>query len=153
MSKELVEQILREHGARLRPKADSRMMKILGGFFRVFGNKRFVESYWTTIRDTIYYPTTVNDPYRYVMIIAHECVHVSQWRKWRALFLLSYLFFPVPVFFAWFRWRWEREAYLVNLRPAVDKEKAIERVVNDLWHDYLWPWPKKRMRKWFRAHV
>ena len=153
MSKPLVEDMMREHGAKLRPKSGSRMMKALGVFFRVFGNKRFMSNYWTTIRDTIYYPTTVTDPYRYVQIIAHECVHVEQWRKWRVLQSFSYIFLPVPVLFAWCRWRWEREAYLVTIGFAPNKEREIERIVHDLWHDYLWPWPRKWMRKWFRAHV
>jgi len=153
MNQPTVEQLLQEHRAKLRPKSGSRMMKILGGFFRVFGNKRFMDSYWTTIRDTIYYPTRVADPNRYAHIIAHECVHVEQWRKWRVLQSFSYIFLPVPIFFAWFRWRWEREAYLVTIGFASNKEREIERIVHDLWHDYMWTWPRKRMRKWFIEHT
>jgi len=148
-----VERLLYEHKARLRPKEGSRLMKVIAGFLRIFGNKRFMESYWTTLFSTIYYPTRVKDPYGHIAIIEHECVHVSQWRKWNILFTLSYLFLPLPIGLAWFRWRWEREAYLVNLRHVTNKEAAIEHIVDNLWHEYLWTWPKKRMRKWFKEHV
>jgi len=128
-------------------------MRFLGALLVVVGNRRFVSHYWTTLGRTIWYPTTVDDPYRYVTLIRHECVHVSQWRKWNVLFWLTYLMLPLPIGLAWFRWRWEREAMLVNIRAAYDPAREIERCVNALWREYAWTWPKKRMRKWFLEHV
>ena len=153
VSRESVEQALRGHGAHLKPKSDSRLMHAIGKVLSVFGNKRFMESYWTTLFKTIYYPSRVSDPYRYDVVIEHECVHVAQWRKFNILFTISYLFIPLPMGLAWFRWRWEREAYLVNIAHAQDKLAAIESIVHNLWHEYLWTWPKKRMRKWFHKHA
>lgn len=128
-------------------------MKVLGFLLRAVGNKRFVTGYWTTLFRTIYYPTRVVDPYVYHVTLKHECVHIAQWDKWNILFSISYLLLPMPFFLAWFRWRWEREAYLVNIRAAVDRELAIERIVDSLWTGYGWPWPRKRMRKWFLEHA
>ena len=59
---------------------------------------------------------------------------------------------PLPVGLAWFRWRWEREAYLPEVLAAADceREQVIERICQSLWWGYAWPWPREWMREWFR---
>ena len=81
---------------------------------------------------------------RYVVL--HEICHTRQIRRWLALFHLTYLWFPLPVLLAWGRWRWEREAYLVNLRAG---ERTVDDVVDSLWRVYALTWPRAWMRKWF----
>ena len=68
-------------------------------------------------------------------------------------YVITSLFRPMPVLLAFGRWYWERQAYLVNLRGASNKEEKIERIVDNLWNEYAWTWPKKRMRKWFMENA
>ena len=93
--------------------------------------------------------SVVKDPFQYKNILEHELVHVEQWKKWGIILWITYLFLPVPFGFAWFRWRWEREAYLVQIRSSSNCEKKINQIVNSLWYGYGWTWPKSWMRQWF----
>lgn len=136
--------------ARLRPKTGSRLMRLCGALLRLLGNPRFMSEYFTTIGRTIYFPTAVADPFEHSAVLTHELVHVRQWARWGPIFSVSYLVFPLPVLLAWGRWRWEREAYLVQLRAAEDSEEAIAWAVERLWTDYAWPWPRPWMTRWFR---
>lgn len=62
--------------------------------------------------------------YRRYAILRHEAVHMQQQQRlglgnvWLGVlpFLLAYLLLPLPVGFAWFRYRWEREAFLVEMQ-------------------------------------
>jgi len=60
-----------------------------------------------------------------------------------------YLFLPLPVLFSG-RWYFERHAYLHNI---INHGYSIERVVDTLWNNYLWCWPKPLMKKWFERKV
>lgn len=109
------------------------------------------ERTWITIGRTIHHPDRA-DPTRETEIVAHELVHVRQWRRWGFWFGVAYLLLPLPIGLAWCRWRAEREAYLVQLR-ARPCEKEVERLVAVLWSAYAWPWPKPWMRRWFRKRL
>jgi hypothetical protein len=108
---------------------------------------------WTTIGRTIYYPKDVRHPLAHPTAVEHEFVHVRQWERWGPLFWLSYLLLPLPIGLAWFRWRWEREAYLVQLAHRTDKAVAIEQIVEALWSGYGWPWPRPWMRRWLARQL
>jgi hypothetical protein len=147
------EEALRAHRVRLVAKADSRLMRAAGVLLRGIGNRDFNARYWTTVGRTVYYPTSVSDPLAHPDILDHELVHVRQWQSWGVLMWASYLLLPLPFGLAWFRFRWEREAYLVQIARADDREREIERVVQVLWYGYGWPWPRASMRKWFEQHA
>ena len=68
------------------------------------------------------------------------------------LLWFSYLLMPLPFGLAWFRFRWEREAYLIQIAHAQDREREITRVVDTLWYGYGRPWPRRWMRRWFDQH-
>jgi hypothetical protein len=145
------ERLARER-VRLVRKADSRLMHACALALHGVGNRMFMARYWTTIGSTIYYPACVSDPLAYPTVLEHELVHVRQWRRWGLWMWLSYLLLPLPVGLCWFRFRWEREAYLVELAhapsgPARDRE--ITRIVDALWYGYAFPWPRSWMRRWF----
>jgi hypothetical protein len=129
-------------------KNDSTLMQLIGFFW-----PPFMTSLWTTIGDTIYYPSTVKSPLtlRYYSIIKHEVVHVKQFKKYGIpLYLFLYLMFPLPLFFSYFRWKFEREAYLhANIKTETD----IDKTVDILGKYYLCPWPKSWMRKWFISEL
>jgi hypothetical protein len=144
-----IERALRAQRVRLVPKRSSRLMRAAALALRALGLRDFQERYWTTIGRTIYYPACVCDPLAHRDVLAHELVHVRQWQRWGVLLWISYLLLPLPFGLSWFRWRWEREAYLVQIERATDREREIERVVTALWSGYGWPWPRAWMRRWF----
>lgn len=156
MNEELYDQIKRDidkYRVKLVPKKDSAFMRVLGKLAALIGNKSFMTNFWTTIGRTIYYPVGVQLPFVHVGVLEHELVHVKQWDKWGPLMSISYMLLPVPFFFAWFRWRWEREAYMTQLRRSTNKEETINWITDTLWHNYGWCWPRKWMRKWFWKHL
>jgi len=144
---------LQTHGVRLVAKADSRLMRVAGVLLRGIGNRTFLERYWTTVGRTVYYPSSIADPLVHRDILEHELVHVRQWQRFGLWMWVSYLLLPLPFGLAWFRFRWEREAYLIQIARAADREQEIERIVQVLWHGYGWPWPRPLMRKWFHEHA
>jgi len=125
-------------------KHNSPLMKFINFFVRII-NPKFMEMF-TTIGSTIYVPENNVLPR---IILKHEIVHVEQWRKWGILYYISYLLLPIPFGLAWFRWKWEREAYMVNLAYCSD----IEWCIDILWDNYGWCWPKPWMRAWFEKEL
>jgi hypothetical protein len=53
------------------------------------------------------------------------------------------------MFLSYFRWKFEREAYMVQ----IERGAKAEDVVNLLWSSYLFPWPKSLMLKWFKKEI
>lgn len=85
-------------------------------------------------------------------------VQVADWSWWvpGSFWLAAVVLAPLSLGFAWGRWRVEREAYLTNIRARTDpKERAevIEWIVNSLWKNYLWTWPRSWMRAWFEENT
>ena len=103
-------------------KADSRLMAAAALLLRGIGLRNFNERYWTTVGRTIYYPAYVRDPRAHPQIIDHELVHVRQWERYGLWLWASYLLLPLPFGLAWFRFRWEREAYLPEIEQAEDRD-------------------------------
>ena len=119
--------LLERHGARL--------VKKRGWFWNTLhwivaiitfgGNRSFKTGFVTTLGPIIAVPEEWN-PWRgqSESTIIHELVHVQQFKRfgfgnaWLGLPLmfLLYVLLPLPVGGAWFRWMFEREAYLENLR-------------------------------------
>ncbi len=148
-----IEALVAAHRVRFVKKPDARFMSVLAFVLRAVGNRDFMDHYWTTIGRTIYTPSYVGDPYDHLSILEHELVHVDQYARWSVLFLISYLALPLPIGLAWFRWKWEREAYLVQIRNSPDPAAEITRIVDSLWSGYGWPWPRKWMRAWFEREA
>lgn len=142
----------REHHVSFRPKSASQTLRLIGVLLRALGNERFPYR-WTTIGRTIYYPKDVRHPPAHPRAVEHEFVHVRQWERWGPLLWVSYLLLPLPIGLAWCRWRWEREAYLVELAAHDNKSAALDRIVQALWSGYAWPWPRSWMRRWFRRQL
>ena len=113
-----------------------------------------IPEFWITIGDTTYCPNGLAVPssvVQYDHLIVHERVHIKSWHQYGIVgFPILYLLVPCPVIFAYFRWKIEREAYLVNI---VRGDTTIERAVNKLWSKYCWPWPKSWMTRWFKQQI
>lgn len=150
--KAIVEE-LRERGVTVKTKDKSRLMRLIGVVLGLFGLD--FNRFWTTIGPrTIYAPVgtrlTAGELQRQRVIIEHELVHIGQARRWPGWFQLSYLLLPLPFGLAYFRWVWERRAYLVDIRAG---RLSIEEVVDTLWASYGWCWPRPLMRRWFEREV
>jgi len=145
-----------------------------------FGKVDYLARYWGAFGDRIYYPNTAN-PEEFVTVnmapgswrssrnlepyeapILHELCHIKQQcrlNKWWWLFL--YVLAPLPIGLSYFRWKFEREAYLFSIKTDIQRRNvttnlgklaAIEGVVTSL-SGYAWPWPKKWMRRWFTQKI
>jgi len=127
----------------------------------------FLTNYTTTLGRTIYYPFGWNinkvDEGDYV-VLNHEIKHVKQALSLCPscptvgilLFSILYLFIPLPIGFAYFRWKFEREAYRVSWYTWLElgrKPKLDFYIEQMTGPNYLWTWMiKSQVRLWFTQH-
>ena len=150
-----------------------KLWKILDRLVRICTlgkNKTFLTAFTTTMGDIIAFPETweldkVND--NDIITLKHELKHVAQYKKlgfgsvWFGfvLFTLLYLLIPFPIGLAWFRYKFERDAYAtawdtvreyrLNGKPNLDF--YVECLTGS---SYGWAWPfKKSVRTWFLTHI
>uniref|UniRef100_A0A6M3KYG0 Uncharacterized protein n=2 Tax=viral metagenome TaxID=1070528 RepID=A0A6M3KYG0_9ZZZZ len=159
----MIREYLNDRPVVVRSKRDSLLMRALGWVFNLVGYD-FMRRAWTTIGSrTIYAPTTVPqakiDDYNngwthslngHPRPLEHEMIHTRQAKRYPIIWQVSYLLLPVPVLFAWFRWRWEREAYLNDITKY---GRDVDEVVDVMWSIYGWCWPKPLMRRWFKRRA
>ncbi len=162
-------QNIKEAGGRVVTK-EGRFWSILHKVVKVitFGsNRNFLQGYYTTIGPVVGVPKgTTPDP----ATLEHELVHINQARKlgfgnaWLGLlpFGLLYLLLPLPFGLAYFRYRFERVAYVrginVKLANTVNigaRSHLINRAVMQLTTGaYAWTWPfPKQVREYFEKNV
>ena len=150
----------------IKEKSKSRLMKAINVFLRIitFGQmKTFMTTFTTTVSETIYTPS--NWPKlpegRKVRILRHEVIHLRQKKRYTfLLFGFLYIFCPLPFGLAYFRMKFEREAYEETLR-AIHEESGIVQLRNDkklresiisnfTTAKYFWMWPFRRsIEKWY----
>ncbi len=152
-------------------KHDSKLMKWLGRilWFLTFGAvTTFQTKYITVIGCTMYVPEgwgSYADATR-MIILRHERVHMRQRRALTIpLYLFLYLCCPLPAFLAYFRTRFEMEAYEETIRATVEllptgyeavmKQAFKDKIVNDfIGPGYCWMWPfRKCIEGWYDATV
>jgi hypothetical protein len=143
---------------RVRYKSDVWWMRALGCFM----GKRFMDSFLTTIRNTVYLPRFWGTwiPETQCALLRHERVHMRQARRVTFplfAFLYALVFFPIGL--AWFRARFEKEAYEEEIvawkEYGMDYAGARDRLVGYFTGSaYGWMWPfKKSMERWFDGVV
>lgn len=149
------------YGVQVRSKKESFVMHLLALILFPF-NPKFLYSYWTTWYGKVYAPVgfSLNDQAGYPAkkrVLEHEGIHLKDMKKWKFLFRISYLLLPLPFGLAYCRWRWERKAYLPELKELKNHHtfaKRLNQIVNALGGpDYMWTYPKSWMRKWFMKKV
>lgn len=124
-----------------------------------FGRMRtYLDSYQTTIGSTVYVTADWDerDPDERYVTMRHEAVHLRQFRAYTLPGMaLLYLLVPLPMGLAWFRARFEMEAYAETLRAAAEvwgreypRRAAYRQYVISQFTgaSYGWMWP-------FRAHL
>ncbi|HEY4181076.1 MAG TPA: hypothetical protein VGM90_29735 [Kofleriaceae bacterium] len=128
-----------------------------------FGQMRtYLDSYQTTIGKTIYV-TSDWDAWsadtRYVTL-RHEAVHLRQFRKYTLPGMaLLYILLPLPMGLAWFRARFEMEAYAESIRAAAEvwgtdypaRASYRSRIVGQFTgSSYGWMWPfRSSVERWY----
>lgn len=166
---ELLENALKEceaAGAKIVKKSDHWFWKALGKLLWAisFGKMTgFLDRFTTTIGKTIAVPSAWDGlaDIQKGEILTHELEHVKQFKKWLyAPYAIAYMLLPLPIGLAWFRYKWEREAYAKGVNAALDamgennrplmRMIFIEHIVTTLsGSSYLWAWPfKGSIRKW-----
>lgn len=175
-AKELFEQLeqeaVAEYGIRIRTKRDNLWLwKAIHYILLVlsFGQmKTFLTEFVTTLGRDIYWPLGWSRQHiskEDYITLRHELKHVHRFRQLGLgcytlgiiVFGLLYLFVPLPVLFAWFRYYFEREAYLESYRAAkeVGLQPNIMMFVDLLsGPKYLWTWViRSQVKKWFLKNL
>jgi hypothetical protein len=156
-------------GFRVINKRDSRFHRMIhwGLFAITFGQMRdYLDGYCTTIGQRLYVTGDWHDldPDDRYITLCHEVVHMQQFRRWtRPGMGLLYLMFPLPMGLAWFRARFEKEAYAETLRASAEvyglehirAESMRERIIGQFTSaSYGWMWPfRQSMERWYDAVV
>lgn len=169
-----VEQRLTGANVRLVAKSESQLMRTLGKV--LFFNPRFMTDFWTVITlgsiRIIAYPTKVKSyaqALTHTYTILHELEHVRQADNalpgpkilsniW---YSIQYLFLFTPAIFAYYRYNYEVEAYLIGFRERLINEHTavtrellddwVEHVATGLWRYYFFTVPpfvtRKRLKR------
>jgi hypothetical protein len=114
----------------------------------------------TTIGRTIAFPAGT-DLYNAGMYelrtLIHEREHVKQFKRYTPpLMAWLYLFFPLPIGLAYFRYKFEKEAVLAEMAfmKSLGATPRVEDVIQSLSGSaYVWAWPEKWVRRDFSAHA
>jgi hypothetical protein len=146
-------------------KDTSRFQRAIDRALRIvtFGQMTtYLDSFQTTIGKTVYVTPDWDErdaDDRYVTM-RHEAVHLRQFRRWTLPGMaLFYILLPVPMGLAYFRMRFEREAYAETIRAAAEvwgREYAAgaelrERVIAAFTGPaYGWMWPfRSALNRWY----
>ena len=152
-------------GLRIMHKKDSYLMKTIDvvlKFLSMGAFQTFMTHYVTTIGLTIY----ANDRWDEItdstkmIILSHEMVHVAQSKRYGRLFyMFLYLFVPIPIGYAYYRSKFEMEAYEVTITMAskvygadyVKSEEYRKGIMNVFTGpEYLWMMlDRKKISDWF----
>jgi hypothetical protein len=149
-------------------KNESNFMKTIDTLLRIisFGKmKSFMTSFITTIGNVVYVPQgwDSKSPPTKAITLRHERVHMRQSaRIGRIAFSLLYLLAPVPAFLAYYRTKFEKEAYeesLVALKEYYGDrfftQELKEQIISHFTSaEYIWMWPWRRsLERWYDAAV
>jgi hypothetical protein len=124
--------------------------------------RTYLTHYQTTIGQTVYVSADWDersDAARYVTM-RHERVHLRQFARLGVpVMAVLYLLLPMPMGLAWFRARFEREAYAETIRAAADvwgaahvRDPAFRAgiVRQFVGPAYGWMWPFRRgLERWY----
>lgn len=154
-------------GFKIVPKASSRLMRMIDVFMKIitFGKmKLFMTNFVTTLGVTVYVPLSWDTwaSFSQAAVLRHERVHMRQARRLTTPFFKFLYLFPIlPLGLAYFRARFEMEAYEETLRayaefgtdianPAL-KEKMLRHFTTA---EYGWMWPfQEAVGRWYDRTV
>lgn len=152
-------------GFRVVAKASARTQRVIHWLLAAvtFGQSRsYLEGFTTTIGRTVYvtsdWEATSRDS-RYLTLL-HERIHLRQFRRFTLVGMaLLYLFVPLPLGLAYFRARFEKEAYAETIRGTAalfgaDRVRAAsfraEILEQFTGPAYGWMWPfRASLERWY----
>ncbi len=170
MYAELLEEIRLEFpDFKIIQKSESKLMKVLNFLLLVisFGQtKEFMTRFTTTLGTKVYVTDSwdTDEAASRISLLRHERVHMRQARKYgRVLFSFLYLLVFLPVGLAYFRMKFEKEAYEESVRANVELHGTY-RVLSPEYRNwlasqftgsgYLYTWPfKKSIDSWVRKTI
>lgn len=153
----------------IKKKSDSTFMKVLDFLLKVvtFGQmKKFMTGFITTMGVTVYVHERwdkIPESAR-VAVLRHERVHMRQAKKYgRFVFSFLYLLIPLPLFFAYYRSKFEMEAYAESMK-AVAEDNGMATLMSPVYRkamishftsaQYGWMWVRRsRIEKWYDQTV
>jgi hypothetical protein len=115
--------------------------------FMKYWHPDFMDSYATTIFNTIYIPGEIIGTRVGYVVLRHELVHVADSNRYPFLYQLSYLFL-LPSLFS-FRAYWEYRAYCENLRVEYEMFGSVRMEAINYYsqlfcdNSYIWMLPFK----------
>jgi len=149
--------ILRKDRSRLHRLIDRVLVVVTFGQMRTY-----LDGYQTTIGNTVYVTSDWDDwdPDRRYVTLRHEAVHLRQFRKYTLpVMAVLYVLLPLPLGLAYFRARFEQEAYAESIRAAAEvwgpvkpqgaayREHVIAQFTGP---SYGWMWPfRKSLERWY----
>jgi hypothetical protein len=162
----LLEEIQREFpGFRLIRKDASRFQRAIHAGLRVVTAGQmnsYLDGYQTTIGFRVYVTSDWDErsPDDRYITMCHERIHLRQFRRYSLLGVaVLYLLLPLPLGVAFFRARFEQEAYAESIRAAAEiygpghvargafREHVIRQFIGPA---YGWMWPfRRRLEHWY----
>jgi hypothetical protein len=127
-------------------------------------SRSYLDSFTTTIGRRVYVTAgwqEMSRDQRY-LILRHERVHLRQFRRFGLVGMaLLYLLVPLPLGLAYFRARFEREAYAESIRAAaelygrahVERASFRDHILGQFTGPaYGWMWPFRRsLERWYQG--
>lgn len=140
-------------------KSESTFMKVLDVCLRILTFNRMT-SFMSRFTTTIGYKVYVTDRWEQmtdedqIRILRHESVHMRQRAKYGfLLFSILYLLLPLPMFFAGYRTKFEKEAYVESMRVEVEQAGSLKPLLNNIYREtmierftgpsYGWMWCRR----------
>ncbi len=128
-----------------------------------FGRMRsYLDSFQTTIGKTVYVTPDWDDwtPDERYVTLRHEAIHLRQFRKYTLpVMAVLYVLLPLPLGLAYFRARFEQEAYAETIRAAAEihgleyvrgSEHRSYVIGQFLGPSYGWMWPfRASLNRWY----
>lgn len=124
--------------------------------------RSYLDSYQTTIRRTVYVTPDWDtwDADRRYVTLRHEAVHLRQFRRFTLPGMaVLYVLLPLPMGVAWFRARFEKEAYAESIRAAAEvwgsaypRRASYRAYILDqfMGASYGWMWPfRPGLERWY----
>lgn len=137
------------------PKSESRLMKACDLCLKIITlclMRQFMHTFVTTVGETVYVPNRWQNwpETAKAAVLFHERIHMRQKKKYGFWFYILFLFVPVPILFAYYRKKFEQEAYEETLRVYVyqhgkrvldDWKLRTSIIVHFTTAEYFWMWP------------
>lgn len=160
-----VAELERDYRLRIVRKPDAWLHRAIDRALRLItfgGMTAYLDGYQTTIGRTLYVTADWDErcPTERYVTLRHEAVHLRQFRRWTLPGMaIAYLLFPLPLGLAYFRARFEMEAYEESIRAAAEvygpahPRRASYRayvIRQFLGPSYGWMWPfRGALERWY----